>query len=109
MWLLFWSIAAVLNALMDRLENESFHGSVFKDMDQHFWYKRESWDKAYRFMGYKFDAWHLGKSAMVICFAIALRLYEPLFDDLVYEMFLLWISWTIAHGLCYYYFFKARD
>lgn len=65
-------IAAAFNAVMDRVENENFFESVFKNRNQRFWYKRVSWQYARKVFGYKIDAWHLAKSAMVICLLSAI-------------------------------------
>jgi hypothetical protein len=58
-------IAAVLNAVMDILENENFHSSRFVKWNEDFWYKRESWKHARKIFGWKFDGWHVAKSLML--------------------------------------------
>lgn len=68
---LFIALAAIFNACMDSWENENFFESIFKHWDQKFWYKRESWKYAQKILGYRFDGWHIAKSLMIICFAIA--------------------------------------
>lgn len=45
---ILFSISAILNAFMDIIENENFHSSVFKNLNQKFWYKRESWKNKYK-------------------------------------------------------------
>ena len=71
MSLVFFILAAVFNAIMDKLENENFYTSVFKNLNEKFWYKRESWKYAKKIFGYKIDGWHLAKSAMIICLCLA--------------------------------------
>lgn len=66
--LIFISLAAFFNSVMDSVENEHIHDTIFSKLNPSFWYKRESWDKAKKIFGYKFDAWHLSKSAMIVCF-----------------------------------------
>lgn len=61
---------AFLSACMDAWENENYFESVFREWNQRFWYKRESWRWAKRLVGYKFDSWHIAKSLMVICIAL---------------------------------------
>lgn len=67
-WIFF---AAFFNAVMDRTENESFFGSRFDKLSHKFWYKRESWKWAKKIFGYKLDAWHLSKTCMIVCLALA--------------------------------------
>lgn len=69
---LFIMLAAFFNACMDAWENENYFESIFRHWDQRFWYKRESWRYAKKFLGYRLDGWHIAKSLMVICYAIAL-------------------------------------
>jgi hypothetical protein len=74
---IFILVAAVFCALMDIVENENFFESIFKNKNQNFWYKRVSWNHAKKIFGYKFDAWHISKSLMIICFASAIIFYKP--------------------------------
>lgn len=66
---LFVAAMAFFNACMDTLENENFHESIFKNWDQRFWYKRESWKYVPKILGYRPDAWHLSKTCMVFSLA----------------------------------------
>lgn len=75
MWILAVILAAICNAVMDRTENESFYTSVFRKKNKWFWYKRESWDKAKKIFSWKFDAWHIFKSLMLLFWTIAIILY----------------------------------
>lgn len=65
-------LAAVFNAIMDRLENEpAFNKSVFRKKDARFWSKTESWKYVKKIFGYRPDGWHLAKSGMIICMLLA--------------------------------------
>lgn len=75
---IFWCLAAVLNAMMDTIENEHFFISIFRNLNKNFWYKRHSWDKATQINSYKIDAWHLSKSIMVIWLAATVISFKPL-------------------------------
>lgn len=68
---LFFSLAAVCNAVMDKLSFH-FHKSVFHGLDPKFWEPSVSWEcaKTIPFTKYKVDAWHLFKSGMIIFICI---------------------------------------
>ena len=70
-------LASLFNAVMDAVENENISESIFKKWDVRFWYKRESWKYVKKIFGYRPDAWHLSKSAMIICLVLAIVFYEP--------------------------------
>lgn len=94
------AIAAALNAVMDILENENFHSSVFAKLDQSFWYKRESWKTARKIFGWKLDAWHIAKSAMIITLCIAIVTHEPIITGLK-DLILLGIIWNLSFNTTY--------
>lgn len=92
-------IAAICNAVMDVLENENFHTSIFMNKNQRFWYKRESWKYAKMIGGYRLDAWHLFKSAMVVLLITAIVFYSPMYgwiDFIIYG-----IAWNIVFNFFY--------
>lgn len=97
---LFIFLASLCNAVMDILENENFHGSVFGKLNPHFWYKRDSWRWARMVFQYRLDAWHLFKSAMVVSMILAVVLYRPIvnwwFDVLFYGFI-----WNTTFGISY--------
>jgi hypothetical protein len=70
--ILFFILAAICNACMDKLAWH-FHKSVFNKLDPNFWNPNVSWRtaKIIPFTKYKLDAWHLFKSAMIIFICIA--------------------------------------
>lgn len=102
LWIVFVGIAAILNALMDRVENENFSSSIFKNLNPKFWYKRESWKDAKKIGGWKFDAWHVAKSAMLCC------LFLP-YGFLISWIFfgIISLTWIIVFNLFYNKIFKA--
>lgn len=103
--LLFISIAAILNAFMDVLENETFSSSIFKHWNQKFWYKRESWKYAKKIFNYKIDGWHLAKSSMIICIIGAIVNYHVITIWQV-DFLLFGLLWNILFEFFYSHVFK---
>jgi hypothetical protein len=101
---IFIALAAVCNALMDIVENENFHVSVFKNLNQKFWYKRESWKYAKQIGGYKVDAWHLAKSLMIILICGAIVNYNPFIP--VIDFIILGTVWNLTF-IIFYKLFKT--
>lgn len=105
---LFVALAAILNAFMDKVENEHFHSSIFKKWNQKFWYKRESWKYAKMIGGYRLDAWHLAKSLMIICFAFAIG-----FMDMTHWWAVKFVTvggiWIVVFNLFYNKLFKSNE
>ena len=97
-------IAAVLNALMDRVENENFSSSVFRGLNPKWWYKRESWKYAKRVFGWKFDAWHVAKSLMIISLAFGIVLYRPILGIL--DVLIIGAIWIGTFNIFYKRIFK---
>jgi hypothetical protein len=83
-----WVLAAICSAVMDLVENENISSSVFANLEQKFWYKRESWKHARKIFGWKFDAWHVFKSKLVVYATISIVSYinivNPWVDVLIY-------------------------
>jgi hypothetical protein len=94
------AFAAALNAAMDILENENFHASIFAKLDQTFWYKRESWKTARRIFGWKLDAWHIAKSAMIVTLATAIITHEATAPGLQ-ELLLIGAVWNLTFNTAY--------
>ena len=105
--LLFVLFACFFNAIMDAVENENFYESIFSDNDKSFWYKRESWKSALKVFGYKFDVWHLSKSAMLICFIVAIVSYKPIFTQF-YDFVIIGALWVLGFKLFYHTLFKVK-
>lgn len=102
---IFIALAAVCNAFMDKVENENFYQSVFKHLNPQFWYKRVSWQYAKKLFGYKFDAWHLAKSAMIVFWALAVVFYHPFIP--IIDFVVIGIIHNIIFNLFYNHIFKT--
>lgn len=96
---LFIFLAAICNALMDRVENENFYVSVFKGLNPKFWYKRESWKGSVKIFNFHVDAWHIAKSLMIICFAAAI-------SKSFIEFCIIGVIWNLTFNLFYNKIFK---
>jgi hypothetical protein len=107
LWIIFWGLAAFFNSVMDAVENENFHESIFKDLPKGFWYKRESWKFAPRLLGWKADAWHISKSLMIICIAATVIFYHPLINKWVDFLFL-GVVWNVSFNVFYHVLFKVK-
>jgi hypothetical protein len=69
--------AAFFNSVMDACENEpNYNESIFKKLPHQFWLKEQSWKYVKKIFGYRPDAWHLSKSAMIICFVLAIIFFD---------------------------------
>ena len=84
---------------MDRVENENFYTSVFKNLNEKFWYKRESWKHAKKIFGWKLDAWHIAKSLMIISLCLAVVFYVPVLGT--FDIMLFGIVWNGTFNLFY--------
>lgn len=109
MWIFTWVFAAFLNSVMDLTENENFSSSIFKNLNPKFWSKRESWKYAKKIGGYKLDAWHLSKSAMIIMFAATFILYyycpwwhvQNIWLDIGKDLLIAGIIWNVRFNFFY--------
>ncbi len=97
---------AFLSACMDAFENENFFESIFKECNQRFWYKRESWKWAKKFFGYRLDAWHVCKSLLVIC--IALLPSSKFEGDWWVIVLNIGVIWNLVFSLFYHWIFKIK-
>ena len=115
--LLFWVIAAFLNAVMDTLVHHYWH-SIFnsRKLDDKFWNPAISWQTTpyLPYTKYKADAWHIAKSLMIIsqalscCFIFIVGVYilpeTPawlLSIDSVIIMIVLGLLWNGVFNLFY--------
>ena len=99
--LLFIAIAAACNAVMDRTENApAFNKSVFNHFDVKFWLKTVSCDYATKIFTWKYDAWHVAKSSMVIFLLMAVGLYSPILGG-VFDFLLFGAVWNLTFNLFY--------
>lgn len=108
--LLLISIAAFMNAVMDRVENENFYGSIFRNKDEKFWYKKASWKYAKKICGYKIDAWHLAKSAMIVCLLSAIYIGSSKHEilSILFNMCIAGITWNIVFNFSYNFLLKSK-
>jgi hypothetical protein len=114
---------------MDLVENENFYQSIFyrvqrtnKDIERNnnFWYKRESWQHAKKLFGYKFDAWHISKSMMIILTitstVIGIYVEGPLLHflfnniwvNVFFEVIIRGLAWDVIFYLFYDKLFRAK-
>jgi hypothetical protein len=104
-------LAVFFNAVMDAVENENIGESIFKNLPNQFWYKRESWKYAPRLGGYRFDAWHIAKSCMVLSFVFAILLFDlPLvtWQDWATYLIVAGIIWNGGFWLFYHKLFGVK-
>lgn len=99
--------AAVFNSIMDKTETIiSFNNSVFRNLNQSFWCKVNSSEKPFfTFTKYRISGWHLAKSLMIILFALAIVLYQPIFNWCI-DFLIVGMIWNITFNLCYNKLFK---
>lgn len=91
---IFVALAAIFSAIADKLENENFYTSLFRKLNERFWYKRISWKYAKKLFGYKFDGWHISKSIMICCLFAA-------FAENFWQFVFLGIVWNFVFNLLY--------
>lgn len=99
-------IAVFFNACMDAFENENFFEGVFRGWNQNFFYKRQSWRTAKKIFGYKLDAWHLSKSAMIIA-VLFMSAMPPVFSPWIDALICL-AAWNPLFNLFYHVLFKIK-
>lgn len=106
-YILLIMAAAMFNAAMDMLFSiAKFQQSIFRNWRVDIWCEEIAWNKDNRIGGYKLTGWHLCKSAMVICLALAIVLYNPY----VWWIDFLFIGyfWNITFSLFYDIIFKRK-
>lgn len=101
------ALAAICNAFMDATENENFYESIFKVKNAKFWYKRESWKYATKVFGWKFDAWHVFKSLMIIFMCLAIVFYKSVFAWWI-DFLIAGAVWNIVFVFVYHKIFRIR-
>jgi len=109
--LLLLILAAFFNAVMDAVENENVHTSIFKNWDPRFWHKRESWKYVRKIFGYRPDAWHLSKSLMIICMCLAMIFFDfsiKKWQDVLLYLVLAGIVWNVSFNIFYHKIFKVK-
>lgn len=95
-------LAAIMNAVMDRTENiVAFNRSVFSHKDKTFWCKDVSWQYAKKIFGWKADAWHMAKSAMIILLVFAMTFFESTGKWWI-DIFYVWLTWVATFSIFYH-------
>lgn len=109
-------LAAAFNAVMDSVENEHIHSTIWADKKKwEWWYKRESWDNAKRIMGWKFDGWHTFKSLMIfaLLFIPAMLIQLPITGVVWVDLLLRWMAcgliWNGTFNIFYNHIFITKN
>lgn len=104
---LFIFLAAICNALMDKIETIiSFNTSIFRGLNKGFWCKVNSANTTFiPLTHYKVDAWHLSKSAMIIFWALAIIYYKPFIPIL--DFLVIGSVWNLTFNTFYNHIFKS--
>lgn len=91
---------------MDAYENENYFESIFKQWNQKFWYKRESWKWARKIAGYKFDSWHIAKTLWVVglSFVPSVEFY----GDWWVIVLGVGLTWNVVFRLFYHVIFRIK-
>lgn len=76
--LLFFFLAGVSSAFMDTIDEGHFGNSIFRNLNQKFWYRPESWKWAKKIFNYPVDAWHIAKSLMWTSVSLGAVVYHKL-------------------------------
>lgn len=101
-------IAAFFNAVMDRTtEPVHFNLSIFRNLNQKFWLRSVSWQYAKKVFGWKADAWHIAKSAMIICMVCAMVFYESMLPYYI-DILVLGALWNLSFNLFYNRLLKRK-
>lgn len=99
--LILVAIAAMFNAVMDRVENDvSFNKSVFRWKDKRFWCKDVSWQYAKKIFGWKADAWHIAKTLMIISIAFAMIFFHSI-GRWWMDVLLIGAVWNLSFNIFY--------
>lgn len=105
----FVILAALCNAVMDTCETLiSYNASKLNKwgFDRNVWCKPISASANFiPFTKYRFDAWHIFKSLMVVFMVLAIINYQPLISPIV-DFILFGIAWNAPFNLLYNYLKK---
>jgi hypothetical protein len=91
--------AAFCNAVMDTLQFH-FSTSAFHNRNPDFWNPAISWNKAKKIFGWRLDAWHLFKSAMIILLCAAIVVHKP-FIPFWIEIIIYGVVWNAIFNFFY--------
>jgi hypothetical protein len=93
---------------MDTYENEpNFNKSVFKNLNKAFWCKEISWANAKMIFSYRLDAWHLSKSAMILCIVGSILSFEMKHEWWVH-LISFGLIWNFTFWLFYIKIFRIK-
>lgn len=99
-------LSAICNAAMDRTGDVvAFNKSIFQHRNQKFWCKEISWLYARKIFGWKLDAWHIFKSSMIICWALAAIFFKST-GYFIVDLLLIGTIWNLFFNLFYNKLFK---
>jgi hypothetical protein len=99
-------LAAICNSIMDKISHH-FSTSIFKNLNQDFWNPNVSWKVAKRIFGWKYDAWHVFKSTMIVALCLAVVLHEPALKW-YYEILIAGAVWNGTFNLFYNRIFASK-
>ena len=111
-WIASIALAAICNSVMDSVEGFRIGGTVFRNLKPKFWNRQISAEHAkfLPFTKYRFDAWHLHKSAMIIflCAAALCYRYFPVWDSGIWwiDLVIMGIAWDIPFNTFYNHIWK---
>ena len=92
-------VAAFFNAVMDVLLWH-FDKSVFSKYNPKWWNPSISWQYVPLIFNWmRFDAWHIAKTAMLLCLMAAIHLYSSVLGWV--DIFTLYLVWGITFELFY--------
>lgn len=128
--LVFWILAACLNAVMDTLADPPhFNASVFRKLNPDFWLKTDSWDNKYNDIdgdgegdpegGLRFhgllawmnnltDGWHITQSLMIIALASSVITFRMTHVHCAIALAIYGISWVIPFNIMYNHVLKTN-
>jgi len=92
--------AAMLNAVMDKTKDTiQYNSSQFRGLNPYFWDDSMWMGKFVPFTRYKFNAWHISKSLMLLCLLAVPLFYKPILGYCDYLLF--GFEWIVIFNLFY--------
>lgn len=111
-----WILAAMCNAVMDKLSHH-YSTSIFVKYDPQFWNPKVSWKNKYKngrkSLGPAFflstgilvaftDAWHLFKSSMIVLLAISVVTFPYAYQICIFDNTILnALAWIVLFGVAW--------
>lgn len=91
-------LAAIFNSICDNLAWH-YYKSVFKKFkNPDFFDPNVSWKTEKKIFGWKFDAWHISKSCMLILLFFAIKYNKTVFDPII-DIVLCGLIWNGTFNL----------